>query len=269
MIYENWGAVKGLITPILTFGRRLRKDAGVGAGVVVYSVEWCPPADARGRRAAVPRARSERNAIGGGVMAKKTVLIAGLLAGLLAGPAAGDGGETLNTGKITIAKETNEELARQVREAETAFAKTMADRDLRSFESYISEEALFFGGKGLLRGKGEVVRGWSRFFEGLEAPFSWEPEQVAVLDSGTLALSTGPVRDPKGKRIGTFNSIWRREADGRWKIIFDKGCPPCDCPPAPNKERGRIFPPRTQANDPVSTVGPGRVHWAILTVTRQ
>lgn len=26
-----------------------------------------------------------------------------------------------------------------------------------------------------------------------EAPFSWEPAQVEVLDSGTLALSSGPV----------------------------------------------------------------------------
>jgi hypothetical protein len=33
------------------------------------------------------------------------------------------------------------------------------------------------------------------------------------------------VFDPQGKRIGTFNSIWRRETDGRWHVIFDKGCP--------------------------------------------
>jgi hypothetical protein len=24
-------------------------------------------------------------------------------------------------------------------------------------------------------------------------------------------------------------SSWRRVPSGRWKIIFDKGCPPCDC----------------------------------------
>jgi ketosteroid isomerase-like protein len=23
--------------------------------------------------------------------------------------------------------------------------------------------------------------------------------------------------------MGTFNSIWRREADGRWLVVFDKG----------------------------------------------
>jgi len=49
-----------------------------------------------------------------------------------------------------------------------------------------------------------------------------------LLDSGTLAMSSGPVYDPEGKRIGTFNSVWRREPDGSWKIVLDKGCPPCE-----------------------------------------
>jgi uncharacterized protein (TIGR02246 family) len=121
---------------------------------------------------------------------------------------------------------SNEELAREVRAVETAFAKTMAARDGGAFASHVADEAVFFG-KDVLRGKAAVVAGWKSFFEGPDAPFSWEPEQVAVLDSGALALSSGPVRDPEGRRIGTFNSVWRREADGRWKVVFDKGCPPC------------------------------------------
>jgi ketosteroid isomerase-like protein len=48
-----------------------------------------------------------------------------------------------------------------------------------------------------------------------------------VLDSGTLGLSSGPVFGPDGKQTGTFNSIWRKKADGKWEIIFDKGCPYC------------------------------------------
>jgi len=50
-----------------------------------------------------------------------------------------------------------------------------------------------------------------------------------VLASGTLGLTSGPVYEPDGKRSGTFTSTWRREADGGWKIVLDKGCPPCDC----------------------------------------
>jgi len=120
-------------------------------------------------------------------------------------------------------------LARQVRDAESAFAKTMADRDHAAFTTFLAEEAVFFGDTSVLRGKKEVAEGWKRFFEGPEAPFSWEPEQVDVLGSGTLAHSSGPVRDRTGKRVATYNSVWRREADGRWRVVFDKGCPGCDC----------------------------------------
>lgn len=124
--------------------------------------------------------------------------------------------------------QTVEELAEQVRSAETAFARTMADRDLEAFASYVSEEAVFFGGQ-VLRGADAVKAGWSPFFQGEAAPFSWEPEHVEVLESGTLALSSGPVFDPDGQRVGTFTSTWRLEADGRWRVVFDKGCPPCNC----------------------------------------
>jgi ketosteroid isomerase-like protein len=129
--------------------------------------------------------------------------------------------------------ESNAELGRQVREAEIAFAKTMADRDHDAFASHVAEEAVFFSGPSVLRGRAAVAAGWAGLYEGPTAPFSWEPEQVEVLDSGTLALSTGPVFDPGGKRVGTFISTWRREADGVWRVIFDKGCPPCEAPPQP------------------------------------
>jgi len=120
------------------------------------------------------------------------------------------------------------ELQRQVEDTERAFAKTMADRDYAAFTSLLSEEAVFFSGRGPLRGKLQVVQAWKRFYEKSGAPFSWAPETVAVLNSGTLALSTGPVHDAQGKLIGTFMSIWRLEAPGHWRIVFDKGCDACE-----------------------------------------
>lgn len=120
-------------------------------------------------------------------------------------------------------------LAEQVRATEFRFAKTMADRDHKTFTSMLDEETVFFSRQGPLRGSKAVAEAWKPLFEGEEPPFSWEPERVEVLDSGALAFSTGPVKDPQGKRVGTFNSVWRRDAHGRWKIVFDSGCPPCDC----------------------------------------
>jgi ketosteroid isomerase-like protein len=130
------------------------------------------------------------------------------------------------------AGQSTTDLEEQVRATERAFAKSMADRDLAAFTAHLADETVFVGAAAL-RGRQAVVDAWSRFFEGPEAPFSWEPETVLVLASGTLALSSGPVRNPVGERVGTFNSVWRREADGTWRIVFDKGCPPCDCGRAP------------------------------------
>lgn len=120
------------------------------------------------------------------------------------------------------------DLARQVFVAESSFAHTMAARDVRAFASYIAEDAVFFSRLGTMRGKAAVRGGWEQFFVSREAPFTWSPETVEVLESGTLAHSSGPVRDPAGRVVGTFNSVWRLEPDGVWRVVFDKGCPVCE-----------------------------------------
>ena len=114
-----------------------------------------------------------------------------------------------------------------VSDAERAFADAMARRDLAAFSSHLSAEAVFFSspdGLRVLRGKTAIVDGWKRFFEAPKAPFAWSPDTAEVLDSGTLAMTTGPVRDETGKVTGRFSSVWRLEPDGKWRVIFDRGC---------------------------------------------
>ena len=77
-------------------------------------------------------------------------------------------------------------LQAQVRAAEQAFSKAMADRDVDAFASHVADDAVFFGAK----------------------------------------------RAADGKQIGVFNSIWRRDAEGVWRVVFDKGCPACPCEPS-------------------------------------
>jgi ketosteroid isomerase-like protein len=112
--------------------------------------------------------------------------------------------------------------------AERAFARSMADRDLQAFSRHVSAEAVFFG-PAPLRGREAVVQHWSRFYGAGPAPFAWEPEEVEVLQGGGLAISSGPVRDPQGKLVARFTSVWRLEPDGQWRVVFDKGSPACSC----------------------------------------
>lgn len=106
---------------------------------------------------------------------------------------------------------------------EIAFARTLADRDFEAFLTFVSEEAIFFDGERPLRGRDAVAAAWAPLFEQPAPPFSWHPDVIEVLESGGLALSSGPVRSPSGDVVGRFNSIWRKETDGVWRVVFDKG----------------------------------------------
>lgn len=134
---------------------------------------------------------------------------------------------------VAARAQTPQELTHQVFAAESTFAHSMAARDVQTFASMVATEAIFMGRRGALQGKDTIVAVWRPFFVDSQPPFSWYPEVVEVLASGTLALTSGPVHDPSGKQTGTFTSIWRREADGHWRIVFDKGCPACECTRTP------------------------------------
>jgi len=113
---------------------------------------------------------------------------------------------------------------REVRAAECGFAASMARRDLAAFERHLAESTLFFMGPNRpLHGRAAVVAAWKRFYEAPEAPFQWEPDEIAVSPDGRLAWSTGPVRNAKGELTNRFSSVWRQEAPGRWRIVVDRG----------------------------------------------
>jgi ketosteroid isomerase-like protein len=125
------------------------------------------------------------------------------------------------------------QLAAQVADTERAFARSMATRDFAAFTAHLSADAVFDPGARTLHGRNAVAAAWKKWFEGPQAPFSWEPDHVEVLDSGDLALTTGPVHGQDGALIGRFNSIWRLEAPGTWRIVFDKGEDVCRCGTSP------------------------------------
>lgn len=122
----------------------------------------------------------------------------------------------------------------EVRQAETAFAKAFADRDQAKFFSFVADDATFLGPKETLSGKEKVREVWSGFFRDAAPPFSWKPERVVLNAAGDIGLSTGPVFDPSGKHVGNYSSIWQRQKDRTWKVLFDgPGAPVCAPSPAP------------------------------------
>ena len=133
------------------------------------------------------------------------------------------------TFSFLVSAQSIEEIEKQVADRERAFAQTMADRDFKNFKSFLDDNAVFLGGKSVMRGKQQIAEKWQRYFEKPQAPFAWKPETVVVIGTGDIALSTGPVWNPDGKVHSYYTSTWRKNADGVWKVILDKGqkyCPP-------------------------------------------
>ncbi len=122
----------------------------------------------------------------------------------------------------------------QVRAAEVAFAKTVMDSRPDLFAGFLDEGAVFVSGKTVTRGKTAVVESWKGYFGPGRPYFEWHPEVVELSADGNLGLSRGPwvirTKDKEGKEVeirGLYNSIWQRQADGSWRILFDAGCSPC------------------------------------------
>jgi ketosteroid isomerase-like protein len=116
-----------------------------------------------------------------------------------------------------------------VRCHEIAFSQSVENRDAEAFASFIEADARFVGGS-VQRGAEAVVAAWSVFFGETGPKIMWRPQYIEVLEDGTLALSRGPFRmvttNADGETTehwGTFNSIWRKQDDGSWKILFDAG----------------------------------------------
>jgi len=122
----------------------------------------------------------------------------------------------------------------EVRQTELAFAASVMDNRADRFATFLDLDTVFVGGGGVTRGSAAVIEAWSGFFAEGRPYFEWHPEIVELSGDGTLGLSRGPwvlrgknAQGVEVERQGTYNSIWRRQPDGGWKIIFDAGCDPC------------------------------------------
>lgn len=125
-----------------------------------------------------------------------------------------------------------EAAKRAIRIADLELAKAVADRSLQSFVALVDDEAIFFG-KGVARGKNAVSKAWLPFFTDRTLFLKWYPTQAEVSSSGDLGYTIGEY-ERIGKDAasgypaavtGNYVSIWRRQPDGRWKIVLDIGTP--------------------------------------------
>ena len=128
-----------------------------------------------------------------------------------------------------LATQAMADASDEVRCHEIAFSQSVENQDIDAFTSLIDPDARFVAGS-VSRGIAEVANAWAVFFSADGPKIKWRPQIVEVIENGTLALSRGPYRmiavDAEGLATeywGTFNSIWRKQDDGSWTVVFDAG----------------------------------------------
>ena len=115
-------------------------------------------------------------------------------------------------------------------EADRAFAAAVAEGGAEAWVSWFAEDgAQIQPGVGEVRGR-DALR---ELMAGLDDPtftLRWEPRRADVAASGDLGWTTGdfvsegvgPAGEPR-RGQGRYVSIWRRQADGSWKVVLDVG----------------------------------------------
>ena len=134
------------------------------------------------------------------------------------------------------------DLEQEVRCREIGFSKSVETQDQELFASFIDPDARFISAR-VDRGRATIAEAWTVFFTGELPSIKWRPQYVEVLASADLALSRGPYRvlnrNEQGEVVeawGTFNSVWRLNADGEWLVVFDAGSAPDETPTGEQRE---------------------------------
>lgn len=112
---------------------------------------------------------------------------------------------------------------------ERGFAQSIHTHDPDAVAAFVHADAIFQAGTAqATRGRKAMLRDWAPIIEGKDIDFHWSPGVVNIGSTPDVAVSSGPVwfrqvldGKPQGWRIGSFNSVWTRDADGQWRVRFD------------------------------------------------
>ena len=128
----------------------------------------------------------------------------------------------------------NLEAARQsLMEADREFARSVAERRLEAWvEAFDTAGIQMRPNLPFTPGHTEIRRLMTPAFADTSWHLSWEPHLAFVSASADLGYTLGTYRSVRHDSIGQERSgtgkyvtIWRKQADGGWKVVFDGGNP--------------------------------------------
>lgn len=117
-------------------------------------------------------------------------------------------------------------------DADRAFAAVTARERLEGWVSYFAPDGAMIEPGGPVTGPDAIRRLMAPAFADTSFALAWEPAQAEVAASGDLGYTVGRYesrrRGEDGQvrvATGTYLTVWRRQADGAWRVTLDIGSP--------------------------------------------
>jgi len=132
-----------------------------------------------------------------------------------------------------------------VRDADAQWSKTAAGGDLEGTVAYYTDDASILAPNApVASGKPAIHAVWASLI-GPGTSISWQADKVEVARSRDLAYIQGTyqltMKDAQGNPVndkGKFVEVWKKQSDGKWKVvadIFNSDLPAAPAPAEPKK----------------------------------
>jgi ketosteroid isomerase-like protein len=128
---------------------------------------------------------------------------------------------------VCLAGDSKAEQA--LRDADTAWSKAAASKDLEKTVLYYSVDAIALPPNAPIATTKEAIKKlWGDMLASPALVISWKPTKVEVAKSGDLGFVSGTyeltINDASGKPTadkGKYVEVWEKQADGKWKCGTD------------------------------------------------
>jgi len=146
---------------------------------------------------------------------------------------------------ICVVSAADSRLEQAVRDQDAQWSKAAESRDLDKLVSFYADDAVVLPAHAAIATTKDSIRKiFQRLLSIPGVALSWKPTNVTVAGSGDLAYSTGTYEmsapDDTGKPSndhGKYAAIWKKQADGSWKVALDIWNTDLPLPTAPPAEK--------------------------------
>ncbi len=116
-------------------------------------------------------------------------------------------------------------------QADRDFNKATTEKGLEGWMQYMADDVILLRGKPVF-GKDAVRSTLKSDWDEPGYSLTWEPKRAELFKSGKMGNTSGRWtyrgKNDKGENItlhGDYLTVWQKQADGSWKVIYDGGTP--------------------------------------------